>query len=262
MTPMVINKTYHLYRGLVLVETLTVLIFACLLWAFIYYKPHIDLTVRSVGGIVLAIGLYLLVIYNYILRISYRIVLRDGVLIEKGIFSKKRIVPVSSVHGVMRRSYSILIDDEGIENKEIKNVIEKIRYYILLASRGKMNMYSYIPMISFVGGPKNFPTHPINPKIIESLVDIKSTIKVDNNLSDLLPGYLRKKLGLKLTIVEYVGLWIWRFVVTLLVIVITFKAYPVSLLRGSIKGGFGKPLVSQDSRAKLLDTPPIWSEAE
>src|SRR3989344_6360755 len=41
-----------------------------------------------------------------------------------------------------------------------------------------------------------------------------------------------------------------------------FKAYPVSLLRGSIKGGFGKPLVSQDSRAKLLDTPPIWSEAE
>jgi len=44
--------------------------------------------------------------------------------------------------------------------------------------------------------------------------------------------------------------------------IITFKAYPVSLLRGSIKGGFGKPLVSQDSRAKLLDTPPIWSEAE
>src|SRR3989344_2623593 len=58
--------------------------------------------------------------------------------------------------------------------------------------------------------------------------------------------------------------WIQKFnnFLLKLVEIFRFKAYPVSLLRGSIKGGFGKPLVSQDSRAKLLDTPPIWSEAE
>ena len=213
------RKTFFIYKGLIITEVLWLLMVGGLLYAIFIYGIKIELSFERVAGLVLGLALCLVILWNAITRLSYTISIKENYLIERGIFSKKRWVLLSEITRIKRREHNLLFDSRG-QKSFIVDIVDRIRSALFWLSRGRAKAYSSIAMLDFVGGPRNFPRFPINPKIVDSLIQLKPKISVDQNVADLLTTAARKKLKLKLTVVERIGLWVWRIVVGVLILLV------------------------------------------
>jgi len=65
---------------------------------------------------------------------------------------------------------------------------------------------------------KDFPSQPVNVNIISVLYGRNPNIKFNKDVVDFIPPSIRKKAGIKFTIVDLLGLIIWKILITVLMI--------------------------------------------
>lgn len=204
------KKRFGLYKGLIMIAIFGVLLLCFFLIFLINYIPYVSNTLFW------NLLIIFLIIFSLpsISTASYRLIVVGDKIEEKGWLSPKRVISIQSINSIEKFNYNFknyITDYLELDDSKQK-ILNQIFFAIFVATRFRYNPYASMPMISFRGDipMKLFPLHPINPKIVEVLLEINPKISVDSALVDILPAGLRNKLGIKLTIIDQVGLWLWR----------------------------------------------------
>ncbi len=184
------------------------------------------------GGSLLAwilfVTVLLITLIPVITLLTYGLVVGGSVVEERGWVGPRRVVDAQKIYSIKELDYALVNSYKGnlLVSKSGQELSQKIFLALAIISRFRFNPFIVVPMISFEGDfqANSFPLHPISPKIIETLLEINPNITVDSALADILPTRLRKRLGIKLTIVDQLGLWLSRILWTIATPLILFFA--------------------------------------
>lgn len=231
-------KIFRVYRGLFFLDGV------CILAGLIILNYiRLDFSISSMiveRGIVGILGLmilffaYLATIFSIIAHASYKLILRDSSLTESGLLSKKQIIDVTQIVSINRDIYSWMDYLGGNISKKprLRFLLWFADFLMLLSSfyesrgKGGFFIWGYFPTFSFElnNGKKIYLMHPMNPKLIGALININSKIHVDENLADILPHGIRKKLGIHFSVAEKIGYALWIFFSSILIIMLVALA--------------------------------------
>jgi len=211
------KKTFRSYRyifwsdtiGLLLPFSILAITLSYLIGEFNSSYPQI---ICDILKILLVVIFLLYISITSVIRLNYRIVLDGNELKQKGFFWGDRAILVSDISEIRRRDYDSMHLPKG------KGLLEKILMpmRVALSFLGLFARNSDIPMIAF-DGHSNFPVIPVNPKLIDAIILVKPDVKVSPKLIDLLSNETIKKLGMKRTLVDKIGYFIWRGCVAILI---------------------------------------------
>lgn len=188
------KKYYFLYGGLLFTDLVSFVWFAVLIpLLFEYYGLHLP----YLPAFIVSLAVILLLASK---RLTYHLKVVDSKsIIEGGFFSKGRSINISDIRSIKHNDFVPYRYD--------------LRY-----------TFVPMPMINFEMSPGSlnevFPKYPISPRVLYSIIAINPDVSIDPALKDILPGEIRKKYGIKLNIVDAIGLWIWRVLLTILLSVV------------------------------------------
>jgi hypothetical protein len=212
------RKTFHIYVGL---ATQDIMIFAGGILAVYANLEYAKINGSASIYLFLSISLFLLGLYLVVKHFSYKITIQDGILKESGWKSGNREININSVKTIIKGNYNLFF--RKIEDNS--NIIPRVIGLIL--SAGTINTLIEMPMLLFVGDfpeKSDFPKHPINPKIVDELIQINPNIKINHSVIDLISNKVKKDKKMKMSAADRLGLWLWRFLGFLLFILILFFA--------------------------------------
>jgi hypothetical protein len=233
------TKTFRVYRGLFLTDVIWVG-FMCGLTTYVLLNfsiPNLILergAVKVVGALLFFTVLSVVSLLSFILHLSYRIKINDTYLKEYGFMSKKREIEIKSIQSINRDYYDWMDQLGGnvSKNQALSSFLWVVTYiyaFILIpfisqkGGSGGGSVGVSLPTFSLtISGEKFYFLHPVNPRMIEAIVLMNPNVEVDPTLADILPNKLRKKLGIKFSVTDKIGFWIWRILLSILFLFILF----------------------------------------
>lgn len=161
--------------------------------------------------ILACIPFFVVWLFIFLRRLSYYIILQDDeLLIEKGFFCPNRNLNVANIIIIKRAKpthWGAWGSGAMVSSREFYFVVNDSTF-------------------------RNFPYLSVTPKIVDAILQINPKIKVANNMAELVSDETRKRLGLHLSVVE----WIWRFirkstaVIALLILIAVIYHWLASLI--------------------------------
>lgn len=161
--------------------------------------------------ILACIPFFVVWLFIFLRRLSYYIILQDDeLLIEKGFCCPNRNLNVANIIIIKRAKpthWGAWGSGAMVSSREFYFVVNDSTF-------------------------RNFPYLSVTPKIVDAILQINPKIKVANNMAELVSDETRKRLGLHLSVVE----WIWRFirkstaVIALLILIAVIYHWLASLI--------------------------------
>lgn len=199
------KKTFRIYSGIILID----LIFLSIFSLYIIFFNKIP---RNLASDLFMVVFMIFGIYMFLRHISFKLeIINNEVIKESALFSEEKQIKISEIKKISRGYYSLFT----YSREKGENFLPRL--LMLIFSQGKLNPFSAIAMISL---KDDFPSMPVSFKIIEAIYDLNSNVNIDKQLNDFIPGSIRKKIGIKLTVTDKIGLWLWRVLTLILVVIV------------------------------------------